>query len=339
MKAGSGAEAGGLLSSSIPLALPVVFLVMWLLLTGCAESPPGERVMIGLNVEGLPGDQSLNTLREETGVHPDIVGFYLQWPSRPQVADLSSMAASLAAISSAGAVPLVTWEPMAVTGDRETVIPAGEILSGTWEPYITAFAHTVASAGGSVIVRFGHEMNLGRYHWGVPEENFNEEAPAIYRSIYRKVVADVERAGASNIVWFFCPNSESMPGASTGAAYAWNTIQAWYPGSDVVDIAGLDGYNWGDTRIQAKHGWDSSWRSFSEIFETPLSELETVVGSIPVMIGETGSAHSGGNRESWLREALEFCRRRRVRGMLWFQANKEVDWRLTASEATLLRNQ
>jgi hypothetical protein len=293
-----------------------------------SESPiPPE---FGFAVEGLPDSSGLNALRRTTGVQPRLVLFYLQWPQKPEAGLFPG--AALRAIESIGALPVLTWEPMFLDPEkREQMIPAEVITSGKYDLYLERFARESRQFGKPILIRFGHEMNLARYHWGSTLYEFGPESPARYRAIFRYLVAKFRAQKAENVRWVFCPNADSVP------AEPWNRIAAYYPGDDAVDVAGLDGYNWGTTQTLAANGWESRWRSFESIFAAPLSELKQVATGKPVGVFETSSASAGGNKEEWVIAALGSARSLGLGTVIWFQVNKEIDWRLETDVSEAVR--
>ena len=56
----------------------------------------------------------------------------------------------------------------------------------------------------------------------------------------------------------------------------------------------------------------------------------------PVLIAETASAEEGGDKADWIRRALLHdlpIRFPRVRGLVWFDENKEREWSVSSSPA------
>jgi hypothetical protein len=53
----------------------------------------------------------------------------------------------------------------------------------------------------------------------------------------------------------------------------------------------------------------------------------------PIMIGEIGCADVGGDKVAWLKDMDKQLRGRfsRIQGLVWFEAEKEADWRLVSS--------
>lgn len=280
----------------------------------------------GFVLDGYPIDETrLTALRELTGITPGMVTFFLQWPQNPGESHFPTE--TLTAISKVGAVPCLTWEPMFIQDGKEVAIDARDILSGRYDGFIDRFAKDAKKYKKDFIIRFAHEMNLERYHWGGPKEAFGPESPMRYRELFRHVVKRFRVAGASNVFFAFCPNAESLPHPKRDSA-SWNEARAYYPGDDVVDVVGMDGYNWGTTQTREKHGWDSSFRSFSDIFGPIRLELTSFAPGKSIMVFEMASADLGGDKTFWIRSALETAASWNLVAINWFEADKEVDWRL-----------
>ena len=314
-------------------------------LSACATAPvpvkepvpatPPLASRFGLALDGRPiSAERLASHASELGARPGAVVVFEQWPENPP-GDLSGLGASLAAIRAAGATPVVTWEPMYYRADgTEVIVPVAHILAGRYDAYADAFAALLLATPGDapVIVRLMHEPNLGRYHWGVGKNEYDARAPEVYRALWRHLVARVRAAAgperAARIRFAFCPNAESVPGPGNSAAHAWNTISAYYPGDAWVDVIGVDGYNWGDTQTPAKHGWQSSWRSLSDILGPAVAELRALAPTKPLYVFETATAPTGGDKAAWLLDSAAAARRWGVEAVCWFEADKEVGWRL-----------
>lgn len=283
-------------------------------------------VSFGFVLDGYPiASARLSSLREQTGVAYAMVTFFLQWPHTP--AEGHFPLETLKAIGGAGALPCITWEPMTILDGKETAIDAKDILSGRYDGYIDRFARSAREYGRPLLIRFAHEMNLERYHWGSPKDRYGPESPALYRQMFRHVVKRFRAAKASNVFFAFCPNAESLPHPERDQA-RWNVARAYYPGDDVVDVVGMDGYNWGTTQTRDKHGWNSAFRSFPEIFGQMRAELAAMAPAKPMMVFEMASAAQGGDKAAWMREALHTAASWNLVALNWFEADKEVDWRL-----------
>lgn len=332
------------LGSVLAFALP---------LGGCSvppaqsDAPHTPRPFVGLAVEGLPDTaERLEHIAGEAGVRPAMVVVFLQWPSSPDQPDAGAFPRqSVQAIHDSGAVPCITWEPMYIDANgQEQAVDGAAILRGDWNAYIDRFAAAAAEWGHPLVLRPMHEPNLQRYHWGSTEEAYGPDSPALYRRMFAHIVQRFRAVGAPHVRFAFCPNAESVPGMATTGTAPWNTIGAYWPGAQYVDVLGLDGYNWGDTQTVAEHGWQSSFRSFADIFGSAHAELRAVANAhpdgtapLPLVIFETASAASGGDRPAWAADAMDTLRNWDAAGVCWFQANKEVDWRLDPTTARVLR--
>ena len=49
-----------------------------------------------------------------------------------------------------------------------------------------------------------------------------------------------------------------------------------------------------------------------------------------MLITEVGSAEEGGSKAEWIRELFDLAVQEGVRGLIWFQYDKETDWRVRA---------
>jgi mannan endo-1,4-beta-mannosidase len=308
--------------------LAAVSLQLTMLAGAAAES--SSQLLFGFAIEGKPNRSDLEALEKATGIQPRLTEFYLQWPAKPEGGIFPS--ATLAAIDAAGALPVLTWEPMFIDPTKaEHTIGADSIISGQYDAYLQRFARESRQFAKPFLIRFAHEMNLARYHWGGTPQEFGAESPVRYQAIFRHVISVFRAQKADNVRWVFCPNVDAIPKAP------WNQIASYYPGDDVVDVIGLDGYNWGTTQTRAANGWESQWRSFQAIFAAPLQELKRVASGKPAAVFETSSASQGGSKETWILEALDSAKSLGLAAVVWFEVNKEIDWRLETNVSEAVR--
>jgi beta-mannanase len=101
----------------------------------------------------------------------------------------------------------------------------------------------------------------------------------------------------------------------------------YYPGDTYVDWTGVDGYNWGKR--------NGGWQSFEEVF-AKIYPLLAAKGK-PILIGEMASAEVGGNKAEWIDAIIPTLHTKypMIKGLVWFDVNKERDWRINSSPATL----
>lgn len=200
-------------------------------------------------------------------------------------------------VQSRGATPHITLEPEGVSLES--------IAGGGSDDWIDDFAATLAEASPDdpVLVRFAHEMNGGWFPWG--------EQPEDYKAAFRRVSKRIEET-APNAEMVFCPNVD-FP------------IEDYYPGNEYVDWLGLDGYN--------QNGDQSPEDLFADSYE----ELTALDADKPVMIGETASTEYPGKGE-WIRDLYTQAipeEMPRIRLVVYFDVDKERDWRIDSSHEAL----
>lgn len=318
------------MEKSLLCVLSCVLLIVLLVREGEASPVSVETTRApfcwGLALDGHPITSArLATVSKEVGLPLQIVVFFLQWPSAATEGKFPTE--SLNAIQTMGAMPCITWEPMYSENGREITISHERILGGDYDSYLTSFARAAGKWRKPLIIRFAHEMNLTRYHWGTDRESYGPRSPEIYKRMFRYVVSVFRKEGAFNVLWAFCPNADSLPDVSFDPEASWNEPGNYYPGGDVVDVVGADGYNWGTTQTREKNGWDSRWRSFDDLFHAVRARLRTLAQDKPFVIFETATVTEGGDKGLWIREAINTATEWRLEGIVWFHVQKEQDWR------------
>jgi beta-mannanase len=262
----------------------------------------------GFGLDGYPIDAArLQNLKQQTGISPQIIQFYLQWPSPKE--KISSLIPTLQAIKESGALPCITWEPMYYDHQDRITIEAQDILSGGYDEYMRYFAKIIKDWGKPLLLRFAHEMNLDEYHWGTKKRSYGPESPKIYIKLFRYIVDLFRKENVSNVLWIYCPNCDSVPDEP------WNTIANYYPGNGYVDILGIDGYDWAKNSASSK--------SFESIFATSYMALKAIAPKKPMIVFETASPY---NKSEWISNALKTAQKWHLQGIVWFQVDKERHW-------------
>jgi hypothetical protein len=209
----------------------------------------------------------------------------------------------------AGRIPLVNWEPHSIDFKN--------IVDGSLDATIVARAHGSKALGKRFFLDFAAEMN-GDEAWS------GNNAP-LYVAAYRHIHDIFVAAGATNVIWAWCPNVTDINGGNK------NTMD-YYPGDAYVDWTGVDGYNWGTKN----GGWQTFQQVFAEIYPLLAAKKK------PIMIGETSSAQAGGDKGKWIDEIIPTLRTSfpLIKCLVWFDINKEADWRVSSSpesEAAFIR--
>jgi hypothetical protein len=225
--------------------------------------------------------------------------------------------AKLDAVVSRGATPVLTWEPWEWNaGPDQPRFALDRISAGDFDDYITGWAIALQAWGQPLYLRFGHEMNGSWYPWA---EGVNGNGSGDYVTAWRHVHDIFTRVGADNVAWMWCAN----------VPYQGSTpLSGLYPGARYVDAVALDGYNFG-----ASQPW-SSWVAPQDLFGAGLSQLRTIAPRKPVVIAETASTEIGGSKPAWITALVPYLAGQSgVIGFVWFQHDKETDWRFSSSGA------
>ncbi|MBD3422548.1 MAG: hypothetical protein GF398_20725 [Chitinivibrionales bacterium] len=191
-----------------------------------------------------------------------------------------------------------------------------DIARGEFDGYFRTFAREAAKFRRILYYRFGYEMNGDWFAWGEQPENF--------KKAWRRVHLIFHQEGAHNVEWIF------SPGVLWQNRTFKDDILVYYPGDDVVDIVGLDGYNFGD-----HHSEYHRWESFEQVFAKSLVGIARF--NKPIWIAEVGCA-ADARRSEWMKNFFRFIDRNPcIEVFIWFNDNKqhEPNFRLDADSATL----
>ena len=271
---------------------------------------------LGAWIPGAPGDASrIDAFRALVGAAPAVVHWYQSWA---RFAEFPT--ASFDAVVTRGATPMLTWEPWDTSaGVTQPAYALRAIVAGDHDAYLQRWARAAVAWGQTLYLRFAHEMNGNWYPWSI---GVNGNSAADYVAAWRHVVDIFRAEGATRVRWVWCPN----------VAYTGSTpFSDAYPGDGYVDWLGLDGYNAGTSRP------GSAWRSLRDVFAASHDAL-VALSPRPMMIAEVASAEEGGDKAAWIRAGLLTdlpAALPRVQAVVWFHENKEADWRVNSSSASL----
>jgi hypothetical protein len=267
-----------------------------------AAAPASASIQLGAYIPGAPADaQALSEYAAMVGRQPDIVMWYRGF-GQPLL-----YSNEIANVRATGQTPMVTWEPY----DQSL----SQIASGEYDSYLHESAAIAKSWGGTLMVRFAHEMNGDWYPWD--EGVFGSET---YLAAWRHVVSLFRADGAVNVKWVWSPYTQS------GNKYP---ISPYFPGDEWVDYVGLDGYNWG--------GGNGHWQSLKEVFSASYAVV-TQLSAKPVIIAETSSSEISGDKGTWIRAGFMSAIPQsfpRVSAVVWFNSTQALDWRVDSSQSSL----
>ncbi len=279
---------------------------------------------LGLYLFEVPSSlEILDFWESQLGWPIQFVSIYQAWGSPYR----NFYAKELSRIHQTGRTALVTWEPWEFPNANkpphdQPAFALRRILGGDYDDYIYRWACASKALGIPYLLRPMHEMNGDWYPWcGTVNSNDPEE----YVRAWKHMHAIFRAAGATQVAWVWCPYAASFPKSNS------NRVSAYYPGDSYVDWLALDGYNWGNSRT------GSRWENFDEIFSSAYN-IVTGLSDRPLLIAETASTELGGSKSLWIEAAFgglkEFFPR--VKGLVWFNVNKECDWQIDSSTEAFL---
>lgn len=203
-------------------------------------------------------------------------------------------------VAASGAVYMVTWEPWEPNGTvNQPKYALKNIVAGNFDTMIRNWATQIKAWNKPLLLRFAHEMNgNGWYPW---QAGVNGNTNQSYIDAWNHVRYIFDSVGVANVKWIWSPNVDFG-------------LNQW-PGANTVDYIALDGYNW-DTA------------SPEQVFGPTLDKLKTY--NKPIFIGETGCPEYSG-KAKWISDFFALMKNRGLIGFVWFQYNKENDWRINSS--------
>ena len=243
-----------------------------------------------------PGDSAaVDEWRSQVGRLPAVWSIYQSWTGWNQFPVSNARRAS-----QIGGRLMVTWEPWD-NGARDSSWSCRAVAGGAYDPYIRQYARAVKSSGVPVLIRLAHEMNGDWYPWGTAyvssNARNNDNSPADYVNMWRRVVRIFRVEGATNASWVWAPNIVYQTQVNSIERQRAD-LSDLYPGDEWVDWIGLSVYNDGARR---------PWRSFEDLFDGSYRMI-TAISDKPMMIAELGvteqGAPRGQSKAQWISDAL-----------------------------------
>jgi len=293
----------------------------------------------GVAQDGLPGDQGmLDRLAVEVGKAPSSVEWFAGF-------DSDFPASHVTAAWSRGALPVLTWESLALdpnSGQSSSQYTLTHIVNGDLDDYFYQYAGDIVRTGMPVVLRFDHEMNGSWYPWSAGMSSFNN-TPAKYIAAWQHIWQIFNRVGANQFaIWLWAPSRvDNLKPISNGKATGQTNIVDDYPGDGYVDWIGASAYL--RTAVLGS--------SYDATFGKTVSALKAVSNK-PIFIAETAAiqADSSGDltglKASWTSNAIAgFLADPRIVGFTWFNNDKSTmqdngvellnDWRVDSSAPVL----
>lgn len=268
-------------------------------------------------------DYGIRAIETEYGIPINVISLYRAWNS----CDIKMDLPWLERVKSSSRDLLLTWEPWQHPNrfvgrpENQPEFSLSRIVAGHYDDYIRSFSKALYDFPHMVYLRIMHEMNGNWYPWcGKVNGNTVDLFVPAWHHI-RDIVCENVRP---NIQWVWTPYAASYP------AEPDNDIESYFPGDNALDWVGIDGYNWGTYKNQ------ESWLSFEQIFGNAYKILIRI-SRRPIMIAEFASSEKGGDKAKWIIDAFTSIKQSfdRINLLIWFDENKECDWRIASSSQAL----
>jgi len=193
-------------------------------------------------------------------------------------------AGEMDAVHAYGAIPMLNWSSMSIPlSADQPAFTLARVAGGSFDSYIEQFAQAAAHWGHPFLLRFDWEMNGNWFPW---EAGANGNDAARFVAAWRHVHDIFTAAGATNATWVWCPNVDFE--------HRFTPLAELYPGSAYVNWTCLDGYNMGN--LNGAGGW----MTFNQIFASSYNAIAALAPAKPMIIGETASSATGGNKAAWV---------------------------------------
>lgn len=306
---------------SLSLLLLVLFAAIILTFgVALSESAQGaQQVKVGVHITD---PAQLGSFEYQTDRNFEVYSYY-------HAINDNFFAAGLKPVAASGHIVMLSWEPW----DRnyhdlvnQPNYRLRNITAGYYDEQIRRWARDLRDFQYPVLLRPMSEMNGNWTSWG---GTVNGNSPADFVPAWRRIHDIFEQEGATNVSWVWAPNRDGS------TANAVSTFDLYYPGDRFVDFIGLSGYNWGT--MYNTPSWISSWQSFEQVFGASYDVMASRTDK-PIIITETASTESGGNKAQWINDTFNTLPTRfpRIKIITWFNVSKETDWRVQSSSASLL---
>ena len=262
------------------LSLVVALMAAMVVVTGVpltASAAAPRRLALGVS---MPDNRDLATLDAFTasvgGRVPAIWSLWSDWGgSGAAFPDLALMNG----IRQRGAVPMFFWQPVDPTDLDDPRFTYATIIAGDHDEYIRQWAQDAKAFGGTVLLKFAHEMNAPWFPWGIGRfDNTASGFKRAWRHIH-DIIRGPGGEGALNVKMVWAPYSPCG-----GCA----TYQSIWPGGKYVEYAGFSAFDWGGSRAMVT------------VFKSSYNAIRLITHK-PIIVGETGTAQGPGDKARWIK--------------------------------------
>ncbi len=208
---------------------------------------------------------------------------------------------------------LLCWQP-SLSGNRP--VPYADILAGRWDRRMDRFFRQCAAYPRQVTIRFAHEMNLVQMPQSILNANPCTTSLNEWLDTWRYVVDRQRAIGGNNVQWMWCVSGIDMGGIAA---------ESYWPGADYVDVIGMDVYN----------GY-GPWTPATKLINPMYQRMTALHPSAPIWLAEIGcrgvDTTESFNKADWWRIFFASPQFERLTHIIFFNANKERDWRISTAD-------
>jgi hypothetical protein len=287
-----------------PAPLPVVTAPSAAPAPTPAPTPSGK-MLWGVD---LPyGGMSLDSFESMVGKEANMQMIFSHWGNDPQFPSHYGPT-----LRDQGKTMVLFWEAVDYNRDysSQPEYSYDAVLRGDLDNFFRNFAAGAKAYGGPVIIVPFSEFNGSWFPWGM---NVGNNTPQKLAAAFRHIRPFFNNA--PNVKFAWVPNAEANRNDNLAAAY---------PGDAYVDYVGVDGFNFGGGEEM----------TFNQLFGGTLNHLKQF--NKPAMVFSMGT-HEGSGKAAWITDAItvQIPKYPQVKGWLWFNENKETDWRVESDAASL----
>ena len=219
-----------------------------------------------------------------------------------------------------GAMPMVRMMIRSEDEDaagKDPLYTLEAIVSGTFDNDLKAWGKQAGQSGGPLYAEYGTEMNGSWFTWNA-KWNGKAAGAALFIQAYRHIVDQVRLGGGSNVRWIFHPAAGDDPDT------AWNKLESYYPGGDIISLVGVSAYG-----AQSPQDQRADILSLRQQLDSVLPRLKALAPDKPIFLLEFGGAKNPFvASEVWAEAALGDLTSGRwpqLRGFSWWDSAWEND--------------
>lgn len=252
-------------------------------------------------------DTDMSNFEALVGKQPQMESIFAHWGNDQFPAEYATR------IRDKGRTMVLFWEALDYNRDyfSQPEYSYDAVIQGEMDEYFTTFAADAKAYGGEIILIPYSEFNGDWFPWGMTVQG-NTPQKFIQAWVHiHKFFADVP-----NVKFAWVPNNDSVPDV------AENNFDLTYPGYQYVDIVGLDGFN------------SQPWETFDQMMGAELTRLKKY--KKPIYIFSLGVKNDI-RKAAWINDAFltQLYKYPEVKGWVWFNENKEEDWRVNSNQESL----